>query len=75
MTLSIAGSAVNGLVEILSLLRFRIAAVIHAHQPGAVAASADLADFSGHRDTYRAARHTGGTLRRAIRSNCWDLWK
>lgn len=41
----------NGLVQVVPLLGFGIAAVVYAHQPIARTASDDLADFSCHIDT------------------------
>ena len=66
MRLGVPESAVNRLVQLLSLLRFWIAAVVHAHQPGAAAAADDLSNSSYQRETSIASQHTNGTLRRAI---------
>jgi hypothetical protein len=45
MSLSVPQSTVDGLVQVLSLLSFRIAAVECANQPSMVTASDDLTDF------------------------------
>jgi hypothetical protein len=60
----------NGLVQVLSLFRFLIPAVVHAHERGAGAAPDNLTDLSRCEDTSTASRHTNGTLRWAIQLIC-----
>jgi hypothetical protein len=48
--LSVPQSATDGLVQVLSLLRFWVAAVVDARQLSVAAASDDLTNFSCHTD-------------------------
>ena len=73
MSLSVPRPAADGLVQILSLLGFRIAAAVNAPQPSVATASDDLTDFSCDRDTSAGVAHTNGTLRDAIELTCWGL--
>jgi hypothetical protein len=48
MSLRLAQSSVDSLVQVLPFLRFRIAAVVNTHQPSAAAAPNYLTNLSWH---------------------------
>jgi hypothetical protein len=60
-------SAVDSLVQILSLPGFGIATVVYAHQPGARATSDDLGGLAAIEYTSGESRHTKGIQGRAMK--------
>jgi hypothetical protein len=66
MSLGVPQSAVDRLVQVLSLLGFGILAVVYTHQPRAPSTPDELPDFLCHSDTFtRVAAHkwhTGQTV-------------
>ena len=58
---SIPQSAMDGLIQIFSLLRFAFPALVHAYKPSTGAAPDDLTNFSCHGYTCARVRHTSDT--------------